>query len=217
VATNLAVAILVTGAGAALVWAGFTNPEDGLVAEIGRVLRGEPTTASQRGGIKGIGAEGSASGVQQIRDAGGNVGAGGGGGGSGGGGGTMPVNATGVRGAVLTEARRHLGKRYVYGAKGPDSFDCSGLVEFVYRRAAKLSIPAPSQLQALRGREVSAAAAQPGDLVCYGRPAYHIGIYIGGGQLLHAANPRKGVLVESVNWGSHYYRNVLGGAGSAKA
>ncbi|MBT2400637.1 C40 family peptidase [Streptomyces sp. ISL-100] len=214
-ATNLAVAILVTGAGAALVWTGFTNPEEGLISEIGKVLRGEPTSASKRGGIKGIGAAGSAAGVQQIRDAGGNVSSGGGGGGGGGGDdGLAQVSAPGIRGKVLAEARRHLGKSYIYGAKGPNAFDCSGLVQYVYGRAAGMSIPAPSQTQALRGKSVSEANAQVGDLVCYGYPAHHIGIYVGGGQLLHAANPNKGVVIESVKWnGGRYYRNVLGRSG----
>ncbi|MFD8943350.1 C40 family peptidase [Streptomyces californicus] len=213
-ATNLAVATLVVGAGVALVWTGFTNPEDGLISEIGKVLRGEETSASKRGGIRGIGAEGSATGVQQIRDAGGSVSAGSGGGG--GGGGTAQVSATGDRGRVVAEARRHLGKRYVWGAKGPNSFDCSGLVQYVYGRAVGKSVPAPSQTQALRGVAVSESAAQPGDLVCYGRPAWHIGIYLGGGQLLHAANPSKGVVIEPVGWNAgRYYRNILGRSAEA--
>ncbi|MGW4205009.1 C40 family peptidase [Streptomyces sp. NPDC004726] len=216
-ATNLAVTILVLGTGAALVWTGLTNPEDGLVGEVGRVLRGEPTTAATRGGIRGIGAEGAAAGIQQIRAAGA---AGGTGGGGGGGPAIVPTGtaATGIRGAVMAEARRHVGKRYVWGGKGPDAFDCSGLLQYVYGRAARISIPAPSQTQALRGRAVSEAQAQPGDLVCYGRPAWHIGIYAGGGQLLHAANPKKGVVVEPVNWNSgRYYRDILSGPRTAEA
>jgi len=177
------------------------------VGELGKVLRGEPTEASQAGGLKSMGEAAGSAGMELIRSAGGNVSSGGGGGG-----GTAAISATGVRGRVVAEARRHLGKRYVWGKKGPDSFDCSGLVQYVYGRAASKSVPAPSQTQCLQGRSVSEANAQPGDLVCYGRPAWHIGIYLGGGQLLHAANPTKGVVVESVAWnGSRYYRDVLGG------
>lgn len=218
-ATNLAVAILVVGGGAALVWTGFTNPEEGLIGELGKVLRGEPTEASKRGGVKGIGAAIGEAGAAAIRGAGDAAAAAGSTGAAAAGEAAAGmVSATGVRGRVVAEARKHLGKRYVYGAKGPTSFDCSGLVQYVYERAAGKSIPAPSQLQCLRGRSVSEAAAQPGDLVCYGHPAWHIGIYLGGGQLLHAANPSKGVVVESVGWnGSRYYRDVLSGSTTARA
>jgi cell wall-associated NlpC family hydrolase len=202
---NLPVAIVVTGAGVVLAWAGLANPEGGLTAEIGRVLRGEQTATASMGGLSGKGAANSAA-TRASFDTSGRQSAGAGGGIQ-----QAGAGATGVRARVVAEAKTHLGKPYLWGGKGPDRFDCSGFVEYVMRAAAGLNIPAPSELQCLRGSGVSEANAQPGDLVCYGTPAYHIGIYLGGGQFIHA--PRSGdvVKIESVNWAGHYYRNVLGG------
>lgn len=195
---NLPLALVVVGGGVVLAWTGLADPDGGLSAEIGRVLRGEPTTTSQSGGIRGRGATRAAALDTTPTGSSSNA--------------VQPIptgGATGVRAAIVQEAQRHLGKPYRWGGKGPDTFDCSGFVEYVFRVAAQRSIPAPSEAQCFRGVGVSEAAAQPGDLVCYGTPAHHIGIYLGGGRYIHAPKTGDVVKVSDVNWSSHYYRNVL--------
>jgi cell wall-associated NlpC family hydrolase len=204
-AVNLSVAILVVGGGAALVWTGLANPSDGLMGELGRVLRGEPTETASKGGLGMIGRQASEATQASLGSGGGAVG-----------GAVVAPGQTGGRTGVLSVAEAQLGKPYVWGGKGPANFDCSGLVQYVYQHGAGMSVPAPAASQALRGVAVSEAEAQPGDLVCYGHPAWHIGIYLGNKRLLHAANPSKGVCTESVTWnGDRYYRSLLGKTVSA--
>ena len=93
---------------------------------------------------------------------------------------------------AVDTALAQLGKPYVWGAAGPDSFDCSGLVLFAYE-AAGVSMPHSSALQATMGRPVTRAELQPGDLVAFYSPVSHIGIYIGNGQMVHA--PTSGDVV----------------------
>jgi len=92
---------------------------------------------------------------------------------------------------IANLARTHLGKPYVYGATGPSSFDCSGLTQYVYRQAG-INIGRTTSQQAAQGRYVSASQAQPGDLVVIGN--YHVGIYVGGGQMIDA--PKSGDVVK---------------------
>ncbi|KID30498.1 NlpC/P60 family protein [Prauserella rugosa] len=90
-----------------------------------------------------------------------------------------------------------LGKRgspYVYGATGPDTFDCSGLTSWAYQQAG-ISIPrTASSQQSGAGTPVSRDQLQPGDLVFFGSPAYHVGIYVGNDQMVHA--PTEGDVVK---------------------
>ncbi len=76
----------------------------------------------------------------------------------------------------------------MYGAAGPDSFDCSGLTMAAWA-AAGVSIPHSSSMQTEVGTPVSVSSLMPGDLVFYYSPISHVGIYIGNGQIVHAANP----------------------------
>jgi len=99
--------------------------------------------------------------------------------------------------SVIAYARSQIGKRYVRGAEGPFSFDCSGLTKRAYAHAG-LRLPHSSGGQAARARPVSRGAARPGDLVV-GRG--HVGIYMGRGMMIDAGNSRVGVT----------YRHVYGG------
>lgn len=92
---------------------------------------------------------------------------------------------------LIAYARQFLGKPYVYGAKGPNSFDCSGFTSYVYRNAAGIEIGGSTYSQINAGREVSYSQLQPGDLVF--PHADHVGIYIGNGQMIHA--PQTGDVV----------------------
>ena len=98
--------------------------------------------------------------------------------------------------AVISEAYKHLGKPYVWGAKGPNSFDCSGFTSYVYRTALGIEIGGTTYDQINSGIEVSYSELQPGDLVF--PHSGHVGIYIGGGQMIHAPHTGDVVKVASV-------------------
>jgi cell wall-associated NlpC family hydrolase len=96
--------------------------------------------------------------------------------------------------SVVAIAQRYLGCPYVYGAAGPNAFDCSGLTMFVYAQVGvSLAHGATAQQQA--STPVPLHALQPGDLVFFGGPSYsyHVGIYVGGGSMIHA--PHTGAVV----------------------
>ncbi len=113
--------------------------------------------------------------------------------------GTAPVSvpASGRAAAAVQYALAQVGKRYVYGAAGPSAFDCSGLTMMAWRQAG-VSLPHSSSAQYGGGTKVSTSALQPGDLVYYYSPISHVGIYIGNGQIVHAANPSTGVQITGV-------------------
>ncbi|WP_333619211.1 C40 family peptidase, partial [Dietzia sp.] len=87
---------------------------------------------------------------------------------------------------VLAAGQTKIGSPYVWGATGPDSFDCSGFTSWAYQQAG-ISIPRTSQAQASGGTQVSRDDLQPGDLVTFYDGASHVGIYAGDGQVLHAS------------------------------
>jgi cell wall-associated NlpC family hydrolase len=105
-----------------------------------------------------------------------------------------PVTASGNAGAAVQFAMAQVGDAYVYGAAGPDAYDCSGLTMAAWAQAG-VSLPHSSSAQYGSGPQVSASALQPGDLVFYYSPISHVGMYIGNGQIVHAANPSTGVQV----------------------
>ena len=95
-------------------------------------------------------------------------------------------------------AQSQVGDRYVAAASGPSAFDCSGLTMTAWRQAG-VSLPHYSRSQYAVTRRIPLSQAQPGDLVFYfGNGARHVGLYIGNGKMVHAANPRSGVLVSNI-------------------
>jgi cell wall-associated NlpC family hydrolase len=107
-----------------------------------------------------------------------------------------PAPPSSGRAAVAVQtALAQLGKPYVYGAAGPDAFDCSGLTMYSWA-AAGVSLSHASSVQSGQGVPVSISALQPGDLVFYYSPVSHVGMYIGNGQVVHAPHP--GSVVEIV-------------------
>jgi cell wall-associated NlpC family hydrolase len=115
---------------------------------------------------------------------------------SGGGGG--PVHYDGSIGSrVVAYAMAQVGDSYVFGATGPSSWDCSGLTMRAYASVG-ISLPHSSSAQFGSGHHISAGALQPGDLVFYYSPIHHVAIYIGGGRIVHAANPSVGVETASL-------------------
>jgi cell wall-associated NlpC family hydrolase len=104
------------------------------------------------------------------------------------------------RRAVLSRrAMSFRGARYRFGAASPRATDCSGLTMQLYRSIG-ISLPHSSRSQYGYGKSVSKANLLPGDLVFFGhgRGISHVGMYIGGGRMIHAANPRKGVRIDAV-------------------
>ncbi|MFC2686085.1 MAG: C40 family peptidase, partial [Arachnia propionica] len=99
---------------------------------------------------------------------------------------------------AVNYALGQVGKGYVMGTAGPSTFDCSGLMYAAYKQVG-ISLPRTSQAQFSAGTSVSKGDLQPGDLVFYYGGITHVGMYIGNGQIVHAANPRSGVVTASVN------------------
>lgn len=95
-------------------------------------------------------------------------------------------------------AMSKLGKPYVWGATGPYSFDCSGLMLYSYRNGAGVNLPRVSRQQATAGKYVSRANLQPGDLVFWGSPVHHVGMYIGNGKYIHAPQPGDVVRISTL-------------------
>lgn len=110
---------------------------------------------------------------------------------------TGPAEASGRSAVALAAARSAVGAPYVWGASGPGSFDCSGLMQWAYARAG-VSLPRTSQAQRYAGRQVPLSQARPGDLVIYRSDASHVGMYVGGGQVVHAPRPGAQVRYDPV-------------------
>lgn len=97
---------------------------------------------------------------------------------------------------VIAVAKAQMGKPYRWGATGPNSFDCSGLMQYAYKNGAGVSLPRVSREQATVGKKVSKAELQPGDLVFFakGGRIHHVGMYLGNDQYIHA--PQTGDVVK---------------------
>ncbi len=108
------------------------------------------------------------------------------------------VAASGNAAAAVNYAMAQVGDAYVWAATGPNAYDCSGLTMMAWAQAG-VSLPHSASGQMGYGTPVSASNLRPGDLVFYYSPVHHVGIYIGNGQIVHAANPSAGVEISPVN------------------
>lgn len=108
-----------------------------------------------------------------------------------------PVEASGRAGSAMEFALAQVGKAYNYGGTGPGAYDCSGLTQAAFR-ATGVSIPRVAGAQYSASTNVPMNQLQPGDLVFYGDMS-HVGMYIGNGQVVEAANPRTGVRVAAMS------------------
>jgi cell wall-associated NlpC family hydrolase len=117
--------------------------------------------------------------------------------------------------SLIRLAREQVGLRYKLGAKAPGkAFDCSGLVQWVMARF-NLDVPRTSKEQAKLGLEIPKDPSQllPGDLLFFGKgkKVSHVGIYVGDGKYVHAANRRKGVIESSLptgRWATNWWKGV---------
>lgn len=123
---------------------------------------------------------------------------------------TTTVQVSGKGATAVETAKKYIGCSYVYGASGPSSFDCSGFTSYVFKQHG-ISLNRTAAGQYSNGVAVSRNQLQPGDLVMFGKSGInHVGIYIGGGQIVHAANKSRGVTTDTINSG--YYNNNYVGA-----
>ncbi len=104
------------------------------------------------------------------------------------------VSAGSLGEKVVYLASKQAGKPYAWGAEGPSSFDCSGLVQYIYKQLGR-SVPRVTDAQYAASRKISQDAKQPGDLIFFGQPGniYHVGIYAGN-EMMWAA-PHTGTVV----------------------
>lgn len=109
--------------------------------------------------------------------------------------------------SIVSLASAQLGKSYVWGGNGNPGFDCSGLVNYVYSNAG-VNLGRTTYTQVTHGTTVSMNSLQPGDLLFWGSASapYHVGIYIGNNQYIHAANPGQGVIKQTIS--SYFYPSV---------
>ena len=105
---------------------------------------------------------------------------------------------------IIAYARKYLGYRYVYGTAGPNTFDCSGFTSYVYKHFG-YSLNRTSGGQRSNGKKVNKSDLKAGDILCF---SGHVGLYIGGNKFIHAANPRKGVIISSLSE-SYYVKTYI--------
>ena len=89
---------------------------------------------------------------------------------------------------IVAAAISAIGKAYEWGAAGPNTFDCSGLVEWSYAQA-DIVMPRTSQALAAGGRPVARDELEPADIIVYYPDASHVAIYVGDGNVIHASTP----------------------------
>lgn len=105
---------------------------------------------------------------------------------------------SGRAGVAIRYALAQIGDRYVFGAAGMTTWDCSGLTMRAFA-AAGVSLPHSSRAQFRYGKKISRSQLRPGDLVFFKRPISHVGIYIGNGKMIHAPRPGSRVKIAPIN------------------
>ena len=115
--------------------------------------------------------------------------------------------------SVIAYAKTLLGKPYVWGAQGPNSFDCSGFTYYVFKNKAGIVLPRTSSAQSKYGTSVSWSNLKAGDLMFFDTnganngQVSHVGLYIGNGQMIHASSSQRKIVITGVN--TSYYKNAF--------
>lgn len=120
-----------------------------------------------------------------------------------------------LRNKIVNYAIQFVGGRYVWGGNDPHTgADCSGFVKYVYSHVAGISLPRVSRDQARQGKKIKSSEMKPGDLIFYTNSRgtiNHVAMYIGNGQIVHAASKRSGIKISTWNYRNPYrIINVLG-------
>lgn len=113
--------------------------------------------------------------------------------------------------AIVEKAKSYIGCKYVYGGTSPSGFDCSGFTQYIYKQFG-ISLNRTAAAQYSNGVAVSRSNLQIGDLVMFGSSAsniFHVGIYMGNGMIVHAANSSRGVTTDTINSG-YYNQHYVG-------
>lgn len=114
---------------------------------------------------------------------------------------------------LLEDAKVFKGGKYVWGGTTPQGFDCSGYVQYLYKKH-HVNLPRTAWAQSKKGLEVTKQNLKKGDLLFFltdksrGIPVTHVGIYIGHGQFIHAASKKKGIIISPINTG-HYAQTFV--------
>lgn len=109
---------------------------------------------------------------------------------------------------LLNDARYFKGGKYVWGGTTPQGFDCSGYVQYLYKKH-NINLPRTAWQQSKQGQVVEKENLQKGDLLFFltdkkrGIPITHVGIYIGNGKFIHAASKKKGIIISPITHGSY--------------
>lgn len=111
--------------------------------------------------------------------------------------------------SIIAYGLAEVGKPYHFGDEGPNSFDCSGLMQYIFGKAG-IKLPRTAAEQQKFATPVTKPV--PGDLVFFGAPAHHVGLYLGGGRMLAAPHTGANVRVQSVGDATNYGR--ISGAGT---
>ena len=114
---------------------------------------------------------------------------------------------------IVHEAEKHIGKRYVFGANGPNNFDCSSFVCWVYTHSGIKNMPRTTAWGIYKNycNPISPSEAKPGDIIFFkgtynsGSPISHVGIYVGGGYMIHAGDPIRYAKIDTPYWRDHFY------------
>ncbi|NOR55799.1 MAG: hypothetical protein GQ531_06275 [Sulfurovum sp.] len=114
---------------------------------------------------------------------------------------------------LLEDAKYFKGGKYVWGGTTPEGFDCSGYVQYLYKKH-DINLPRTAWAQSKKGSNVEVADLQKGDLLFFltdkkrGIPVTHVGIYLGDGNFIHAASKKKGIIISPLGYGS-YAKNFV--------
>ena len=113
---------------------------------------------------------------------------------------SVSAPASGSVATVISFLKAQVGDAYVMGATGPNAWDCSSLVQAAFKQVG-VDLPRVSQDQSMAGTDIPLSQVQVGDILYWGGKgsAYHVGVYIGNGQYLDAANPSKGVVIQDLS------------------
>ena len=109
---------------------------------------------------------------------------------------------------LLEDAKYFKGGKYVWGGTTPEGFDCSGYVQYLYKKH-HINLPRTAWAQSKKGLSVNKEDIQKGDLLFFltdkkrGIPITHVGIYIGNGEFIHAASKKEGIIISPISHGSY--------------